>query len=257
MTARRSSVLILPSLALALTALSPATPQEAGSAVRSSWSYEGDTGPESWASLYPEFATCGSGTRQSPIDLSGATPSDLPGPDPWFGRTEARRVGTEWGMLLRFEAGSAVELDGHRYELLQAHTHAPSEHTIDGRRFPAEIHLVHRHASGQLAVLAVVVDEGAENADLQPLLPPWPQAEREELIEGGLSGISLLPASFASYRYEGSITTPPCTEGVRWVVFTNPLPASPAQLTALADMLGQSSRPVQPRNGRELYLDPQ
>ena len=257
MRARSPSVPLALLLALPLAGLSPAPAQEPGSAVRSTWSYAGETGPEAWGSLYPEFAACGNGTRQSPIDLSGATTNDLPGPDPWFGKTAAKRVGTEWGMVLRLEAGSAVELDGHRYELVQAHTHAPSEHTIDGRRFPAEIHLVHRHESGQLAVLAVLLDEGAENPDLATLLPPWPQPEREEVLEQAISTISLLPASFASYRYDGSLTTPPCTEGVRWVVFANPLPASPAQLTGLAEMLGPTSRPVQARNGRELYLDPQ
>ena len=252
----RSSTLLVPLVVFTLAA-STAGAQEPGSAVRSSWSYEGDTGPQSWATLYPEFASCGSGTRQSPIDLSGATTNDLPGPDPWFGRTVAKRVGTQWGMVLRFEVGSAVELGGHRYELIQAHTHSPSEHTIDGRRFPAELHLVHRHESGQIAILAVLLDEGAENTDLAPLLPPWPQPQQEEVVAPPRSTMSLLPASLASYRYEGSLTTPPCTEGVRWVVFANPLPASPAQLTGLAQMLGLTSRPVQARNGRELYLDPQ
>ena len=255
MNVRRSSSLLVPLLAFAALPALPA--QEPGSAVRSTWTYEGATGPESWAALYPEFAACGSGTRQSPIDLTGATSNELPGPDPWYGATVATRLGTQWGMVLRFAAGSAVELDGNRYELMQAHAHAPSEHTIDGRRFPAEIHLVHRHASGQVAVLAVLLDEGAENGDLAPLLPPWPQPESEESLPAPVPTIALVPASFANYRYEGSITTPPCTEGVRWIVFANPLPASPAQLTGLAEMLGATSRPVQPRNGREIYLDPQ
>lgn len=254
MRRRRSPASLLPLLAVA--ALAPLAAQEPGSAVRSSWSYTGDLGPERWASLYAEWAVCGSGTRQSPIDLGAATPNDLPGPDPWYRRTAATRFGTEWGMVLRFEAGSTVQIDGHPYELLQAHTHAPSEHTIEGRRFPAELHLVHRHASGQLAVLAVLLDEGQENPDLAPLLPPWPQPDREEQLEP-ISTIALLPASFACYRYEGSLTTPPCTEGVRWIVFSTPLTASPAQLTGLAEMLGPSNRPVQPRHEREIWLDPQ
>ena len=147
-----------------------------------------------------------SAAAQSPIDLGGATGNDLPGPEPWYSRTAATRFGTEWGMVLHFEAGSAVQIDGHPYELVQAHTHAPSEHTLDGRRFPAELHLVHRHASGQVAILAVLLDEGPENPELAPLLPPWPQPDREEELEA-VSTIALLPASFACYRYEGSITT--------------------------------------------------
>jgi carbonic anhydrase len=158
-------------------------------------------------------------------------------------------------MVLRFDAGSALELDGHRYELIQVHAHAPSEHTIDGRRFPAEMHLVHQHASGQLAVLAVLLDEGAENPDLRPLLPPFPDGDREEPLPAAIPPMTLLPVSLATYRYEGSLTTPPCTEGVRWLVLSTPLPASPAQLTSLAEALGGNSRPVQPRAGREVYFD--
>jgi carbonic anhydrase len=224
-------------------------------AQESSWSYQGATGPEHWGELDPASASCASGQIQSPIDLSQAVRYDIVDPVPAYGFRGGRRQLSHGTLVITFDAGSQLDVDGSPFELVQVHAHAPSEHTIEGRRFPAELHFIHRHASGALAVLAVLLDEGAEHPDLRPLLPPWPQPGATEPLAARLPVMSLLPADLAAYRYEGSLTTPPCSEGVRWLVLDTPLEASAAQLAALADALGGNSRPLQPRNGRNVYLD--
>jgi carbonic anhydrase len=219
------------------------------------WSYEGVTGPDHWASLDPSATLCAAGQRQSPIDLAGAVRNDVPDPFPAYGLRRAHRALAHGRIVLTLDPGSSLEVDGHPWELVQVHAHAPSEHAIDGRRFPVEIHLVHRHASGHLAVLGVLVDAGAENPDLQPLLPPWPAPGAVEPLPALFAAVSLLPTDLATYRYEGSLTTPPCDEGVRWLVAATPITASAAQLRTLADALAGNSRPLQPRHGRDLLLD--
>lgn len=218
------------------------------------WAYSGPAGPEAWSRLDPSYAAC-AGELQSPIDLSSASRQDLPDPVPAYRRASGTRELRNGTLMLSFDGGSAVDLGGYLYDLLQAHLHAPSEHTIDGRRFPAELHLVHRHASGQYAVIGVLLEEGAENPDLAPLLPPWPPAGRPQPLDPPVPVVTLLPADLSSYQYQGSLTMPPCTEGVRWLVLATPMQASPAQLGTIAEWARGNSRPIQPRNNRELVLD--
>lgn len=220
------------------------------------WSYdEGPTGPSNWANLDATFAACGSGQRQSPIDLSEPQRYDFQDPDPSYGMRPGQRQLAQGVVMLTVDPGARLMLGPDAYDLVQIHAHAPSEHTIEGRRFPAELHLVHRHASGQIAVVGVLLEEGSQSPDLWPLMPPWPAPGEVQTPEEKLAPVGLLPASLKSYQYEGSLTTPPCTEGVRWVVLATPVEASAAQLAVLADALGGNSRPLQPRNDRDLVLD--
>jgi carbonic anhydrase len=207
------------------------------------WTYEGETGPAAWASLSPENASCGDGQHQSPIDLRSATPADLPGLK--FGGTPFIAVLEDNGHALQASAPAGIEVLAGEDErrLVQFHLHHPSEHAIDGHRAPLEVHFVSRDAAGHLGVVGLLVEEGGENAALAGLLSGK---------EVSLS--ALLPTDGAYFRYEGSLTTPPCTEGVDWRVFAHPLRASAAQISELTHRSHENSRPLMPLNGRTLEL---
>lgn len=209
------------------------------------WSYEGATGPAQWASLAAEYKACG-GDAQSPIDIAGAEPDDtLDALDVSYRAAAVERDTTQYVTTLEVEEAGGIAVDGRHYTLVEFHFHTPSEHTIEGQRFAAEAHFVHGGGDAP-AVLAVMIEEGAENAALQKALPGSGGGGLQQQINPG----ALLPESHAYYTYEGSLTTPPCTEGVRWFVLQEPLEASPAQIQQLK---GEgTNRPIQPLNGRRI-----
>ena len=229
-----------------------AVPEGAHASPGHAWSYVGDTGPASWASLHP---TCG-GARQSPIDLvtKDEVPSRTPG-DLAF--TYAPFVPSAFHnghtVEMRAKDGPSVSLHGTTSQLANVHFHTPSEHTVDGKHFAAEMHMVHKDASGAVTVVAFFVNEGAENPSLAPLFRSFPTEPTKEPIP--LSGpVDLAPLvakvrSFATYP--GSLTVPPCTENVTWIVVPEPIEMSSAQLAPIkAATHGDSARPTQPRNDR-------
>ena len=212
---------------------------------KSDWSYEGDTGPAQWAELSPAYAAC-AGERQSPINLTGATAADGPALDQAYAPTAAEVVDTGHGLQVN-TGGGTLTVDGTTYDLIQFHVHTPSEHTVDGSDYPAEIHFVHQ-AGDSLAVVGVFVEEGNTNDGLET----WLQS-----IEGNESSIeydvnTLLPDQRSYYTYSGSLTTPPCSEIVRWVVLDAPITASSDQLDALRDRHDGNARPVQALGDRSL-----
>ena len=213
------------------------------------WRYAGDRGPSHWATLDPAYAACGAGRSQSPVDIAGAQHAPAAVLTLAY-RPAAFRV-IDNGHTIEAEAEGAagsILLGDTRYELVQFHFHAPSEHTVAGRRFPMELHLVHRSADGRLAVIGILIREGRENAALGRLLALAPAKGSEE--EADVSPADLLPASRASYRYRGSLTTPPCTEGVRWIVLRDPIELSGQQILAFTHRYFGNNRPTQPLNGR-------
>lgn len=237
-------------LALGTAGCSAPAGQSTTTATRA-WSYDGADGPAHWADAYP---ACGDSpdARQSPVDIVGAglqrDDSVEPvrvhyGPIP-FGLEDTGRAIEAVPQVA--EAGS-IELDGTTYELQQFHFHASSEHTVDGARADAELHLVHRASNGELAVLGVLLVEGEANAALGSVLESS-GAVHAAPVE--IDPAALLPASGASARYDGSLTTPPCSEGVSWNVFLTPATLSKAQLDALADAYPANHRPVQTLHGR-------
>lgn len=220
------------------------------------WSYEGETGPDFWGTLGEACVTCGEGQAQSPINLTGAVEADLPNPEFDYATSKIRIVNTGHTLQVNVDPGSLLELDGQYYELLQFHMHAPGEHTIDGREFQAEMHFVHRGVEGDIAVVAVMVKKGTKNeayAAVMQLLPAEEDLEIE--IEDPADIGTLLPEARTAYRYEGSLTTPPCTEGVQWVVMTEPVGLSIAQLEPFLEILEGNNRPLQPLNGRTIQVD--
>lgn len=221
------------------------------------WSYLGPTGPGFWSELGDAFAACGAGRAQSPIDLAGASPADRGHLTFGYGPKPAEVVNTGHTVEVEFDAGGgSLALDGAVYTLRQFHFHQPSEHRVDGAAHPLEIHLVHRRFDGALAVVAVFVDEGPENPGFGPLIEAVHHLVNAPAFLGLTDTSALLPEERSSYSYQGSLTTPPCSEGVAWSVLTTPITASAAQIAAIAAPLPHpNNRPLQPRNDRPVVLD--
>ena len=218
-----------------------------------SWSYEPHNGPDLWGTLDPEFSTCGSGQEQSPIDLTAAEPADLPPVEVDYRRTRIAIENNGHTIQVNPDPGSGIVLGGVRSDLLQFHFHHASEHTVDGIQFPLEMHLVHRSDSGSLTVVGVLFTEGPANEALAPVwehLPAEPAASH--VVPGELDLAALLPSVQTSWRYPGSLTTPPCTEGVSWVVLTERPTMSEAQIAAFGAIHPNNFRPVQPLGERVL-----
>ena len=225
------------------------------------WGYEGENGPEYWPTLNPAYAACGDGKNQSPINITrsaagdaGAWKFDYKTTSPKIAYHEHVTDIVDNGHTIQVsvDGGSTLTTERGVYTLKQFHFHTPSEHTIDGSHFPMEMHFVHQSADGKFAVVAALFQQGEENVNLAKIIPHLPAAkgEKADLPAVRLELSFHLPDSKAAYTYMGSLTTPPCTESVEWLVFRDPVPASKAQLEAFASRLSPSNRPPQPLNGR-------
>lgn len=212
------------------------------------WSYSGETGPANWGRLGPEYSLCLTGRNQSPVDLRGFVHAELSPLGFRYQAKEAAVVHTGHTVQVNFAEGSVLDVAGHLYTLKQLHFHSPSEHLVQGHSFPMEAHLVHSDGNGQLAVIGILYETGEENAALNPILSVMPGlAGQKTAISGTFVAESLLPATRDYYRLSGSLTTPPCTEGVTWLVMKTPLRISQGQLDSLQKALGEANnRPVQP-----------
>lgn len=210
------------------------------------WGYNGDRGPERWARLGQEYRVCADGREESPIDLRRPIPARM-------GRLLARYRPVEGALV---NNGHTVQLDVARgqnlvvgdrgYELLQVHVHHPSEHLLEGRRFPLEFHLVHRGSDGVLGVIGVLAEVGTPNAALEPLFASLPQRPGERRPLPHPFDVSvLLPAGRVYLAYEGSLTTPPCTENVDWFVLEKPISVGGSQVARFEALYPANARPVQ------------
>lgn len=226
-----------------------------------SWSYGGARGPEAWGGLDPAYEICGTGQHQSPVDLRSATPAMMATPDITWPAMPLAVVNTGHTILVEATAYATMGLgvEGARWRMTQFHFHHPSEHTVDGRGFPMEIHFVHEDELGEgFAVAAVFVRSGRPSPTLETIFRAMPTEPGARVTSRTLVTPSLLlPDSdvLESWRYQGSLTTPPCTEAVRWVVFTRPIEASPQQIQTFATLFPMNARPTQPLNRRYLLLD--
>jgi len=229
------------------------------------WDY-GEHGPATWGSLAPEFVACAEGRSQSPIDITKAEISREPAIRASYKPASLRIVhnihtadvvNTGHSIQVNFPQGDSLTIGIETYSLVQFHFHGPSEHTIDGRQYPMEMHLVHMTADRKLAVIAVLIREGRSNRAFEPI---WAHLPNQRGVETHLEHVTvdverLMPRNRTAYRYEGSLTTPPCSEGVKWIVIREPVQMSAAQIRAFRNVLWRNNRPVQPIYDRKVFVD--
>jgi len=215
------------------------------------WDYQGAAGPDHWAELSAEFATCGHGSRQSPIDIRDGIKVDLEPIAFAYHPTGFRVIDTGQTVQVDVDPGSSIEVLGRHYELQQFHFHNPSEERIDGRQFAMVAHLVHKSADGRLAVVAVLLEPGSANAIVQAVWNNLPLEKGEPVVaRKRLEIAALLPEDRGYYTYMGSLTTPPCSEGVLWMVMRQPVQLSAEQIAIFARLYPMNARPVQRLGGR-------
>jgi carbonic anhydrase len=215
------------------------------------WGYDGAGAPANWSKLKPEYATCATGTRQSPIDIREGIKVDLEGIKFDYKPTKFRIVDNGHTVQVNVGAGSTIHVMGKRYELVQFHFHKPSEERINGRPFDMVIHFVHKDYDDNLAVLAVLLETGPEHPQIQTVWNNMPLEPNQELLSNDiLNTMSLIPENRAYWTYMGSLTTPPCTENVLWMVMKQPQQISPEQIAIFARLYKNNARPVQPVNNR-------
>ncbi|WP_226661157.1 carbonic anhydrase [Microbulbifer aggregans] len=218
-----------------------------------SWSYEGHTGPDHWGNLAPEYAMCALGSEQSPVDILHTIEDEgLNNLRLRYNPTRLKVVNNGHALKVPVEAGSSFDTRLYgEYQLLQFHFHAGSEHTVMGMQYPLEVHFVHGNDEGQLAVVGVLFEAGDYNPTLQAILNNAPAQKGEILVDGAtINPRRLLPEDREYFHYSGSLTTPPCSEGVEWFVMDEPLEASPKQLAQFESFYSGNFRPVQPLNHR-------
>ncbi|MBX2859524.1 MAG: carbonic anhydrase family protein [Cellvibrionaceae bacterium] len=229
-------------------------PIQGAVAAGDSWSYDGKAGPSHWASLTPEYGAC-AGKNQSPINLNKFVEADLKNIQFEYTPGGTQIVNNGHSIQINYNQGSDIILDGQTFNLLQFHFHAPSENWIDGVSYPMEGHFVHADQDGNLAVVAVMFAEGQEGEANPALNEFWKfmpsHMGNKHTLHSPFNAESLLPSDRAYYRFNGSLTTPPCTEGVRWIVMKHPVTASARQINHFKKVMRKpNNRPIQQANAR-------
>lgn len=216
------------------------------------WGYAGLGAPENWAKIRPDYALCATGKRQSPIDIRGGIRVDLEPIRFDYRPTHFRIVDTGHTVQVEVGEGSSITVMGRNYPLVHIHFHRPGEERIDGKAFDMSAHLVHQDYDGSTAVIAVPLERGSEHPLIQTLWNHMPLEVGMEVMPPGvvIDPIKLLPERREYFTYMGSLTTPPCTENVLWMVFKQPVQVSPAQIGIFARLYPSNARPIQPTHDR-------
>ncbi len=231
----------LPSVAIAASAARPEV----------HWSYTGDNGPDRWGQLLPDWKQCAVGTRQSPIDIRDTIRVDQEAIRFDYRASRFSVVDTGHTIQVNVSSGNFIEIMGRRFELLQFHFHRPSEERINGRQYDMVVHLVHKDSDGRLAVIAVLLERGQDQALVQTVWNYLP-LERGDSYDAPVSIDlnQLLPKDKAYFTYMGSLTTPPCSEGVLWMVLRQPVQVSGQQISIFSRLYPMNARPLQAGSGR-------
>ena len=246
-------------VAMAQTVLPDATPVHAHETTQHDgheWGYTGPEGAEHWAELAKENALCGNGQQNSPIDLKDAIDATLGKLQLDYGAVPLVVRNTGHSIQLDLHAGGTMRVGGKQYDALQLHFHHPSEHLLNGRRFPMEAHIVHQGPDRTLGVLAIFFETGKANPAFQRVLDAMPSDKNQtrQVADAVVRASDFLPPANqrSFYRYEGSLTTPPCSETVDWVVLSQPVQVSREQINAFERVYPFNARPLQPLDRRFL-----
>lgn len=223
---------------------------------KTAWDYQGPRGAAHWSSLDPTYALCNVGREQSPIDIRNPRKADLQPLRFEYRREPARYViNNRYTLRVNYhdaaDTGSFLVIGKKRYQLVQFHFHHPGEEAVDGRRYPMVLHLMHRSGDGEAVGVAVFLRAGRANPTVQQILDHGPATEGQLAVPGLMvDPTSMLPRDMSYYMYMGSVSAPPCTEGVRWIVLKTPVEVSAAQIAAFARLFPDDARPLQPLDGR-------
>jgi carbonic anhydrase len=221
-----------------------------GFAAEHHWTYEGEAGPDKWGSLDTADQACSIGSQQSPIDISGAIAAKQSTLRFSWGKRPDTIVNNGHTIQLGFPEGDALEMDGRKYPLKQFHFHHPSEHLVEGKRFAMEAHFVHA-AEDRLAVVGVLLVAGKPNPVFKKIVSTMPMEEGSPVqADPAIDPNRLLPVQRAYFHYEGSLTTPPCSETVDWIVLTHPVEVDEADIARFAKLYPMNARPAQKRDRR-------
>ncbi|WP_095205075.1 carbonic anhydrase [Mesorhizobium carmichaelinearum] len=224
---------------------------EAASAADTHWGYAGPDGPEHWADLDTKNVACSAGTQQSPIDIIGAVRADIPRMAIGWHKGGGKMMNNGHTVQISMPEGSTLTRGDRVYDLMQFHFHAPSEHHVSGKGFPMEAHFVHKNSEGNaLGVLGVFLAPGAPNASFASLAAAFPLRAGEEVAVDEVDPNGLLPASLGYWTYEGSLTTPPCTENVEWMVAMEPVEVGAADVKRFTSLYPLNARPIHSPNRR-------
>ena len=216
------------------------------------WDYLQDAGgPSHWAELDPTFEACGKGMNQSPIDLHNALPSNLPALEFSYSEAAVTLLNNGHTVQVNVPPGQTLTIDRTPYALVQFHFHTPSEEAIDGQRAAMVAHFVHRSTAGGLVVVAVLIQPGKANSAFEPVFAHLPTADDKLTMDHLKLDLSaMLPSDLQYFAFNGSLTTPPCSEAVSWIVLKKPVYLAPAQIQAFRQLIGENARPLQSPNGR-------
>ncbi len=220
----------------------------------SDWGYSGEISPQYWGDLKDEYSLCKDGKNQSPINISNPVEAELSDLFQNYPHTALNVTNNGHTIVVNFPDKNELKIDNKVFKLKQFHFHTPSENQIDGKNFPMEIHFVHMSKDKELAVIAVMVKDGKNSATLNKIIKNMPKksGEKNSLKDFKLNALDLLPKEKDYYRFSGSLTTPPCSEGVRWFVLKDPIEASKEQLVTFNNIMGNNNRPIQPLYARKV-----
>ncbi len=219
------------------------------------WDYTGTHGADHWAELSDDFATCATGRLQSPFNIQADISANLPALGLNYQSVPMKIIHNGHTIQADQVGGGQLVVDGKAYNLLQFHFHTGSEYAIKGETYPLELHLVHASEAGELAVVGVMFKEGPANTELANIWANMPANEGENSVSGQTINVSnLLPASKKYYRFMGSLTTPPCSEGVNWHMMSEPITASAEQIAAFKAIFPMNARPLQDENNRLVVI---
>ncbi len=217
------------------------------------WGYGGAANPTEWGKLSSEFSTCELGVEQSPIDLQGAVKGSSAPTTFNYRSSPLVVVNNGHTIQVNYAPGSDILIDNEKYALLQFHFHTPSEHQIAGKAAAMELHLVHRNATGKLAVVGVMIDEGKEQLLIDRVWDAIQTVGKTNTVENTMiNAVNLLPINKSYYSYAGSLTTPPCSERVQWHVLKTPIYLSAQQIQTFEKLYQVDARPIQPIGDRKI-----